>query len=247
MFEYDVAISFAGEQRAEARQIAEYLRNRGYKLFFDEYEQASLWGKNLQEHLADVYERKAQYCLMLVSRDYVNKVWTSHERRSAQARAVAQKAEYILPVRFDDSEVPGLPHTVGYLDFNSCGAERISELLIEKLVGSASGAPPAAALGGTWYYAEERGSAKNQGTLFLFREGRFAIQDSAGITLMRGVWEWNPAAQQLILHDPDPYAAKLQIGFRAELKPSGAPSRFAGTARWPPGGDPWQWQITRGA
>ena len=56
----------------------------------------------------DVYREKARYCLMLVSAAYAAKVWTTHERKSAQARAFSQSAEYILPVRFDETEIPGL-------------------------------------------------------------------------------------------------------------------------------------------
>jgi len=252
VFEYDVAISFAGEQRPQARQIADCLRSRGYNPFFDEYEQAALWGKNLQERLADVYQRKAQYCLMLVSQDYVSKVWTSHERRSAQARAVKEKAEYILPVRFDDAEIPGLPDTIGYLDFHAFGVERICELLIEKLevlkgrVHTSIARVSASELIGRWQYAETRDAAQNAGMVHLLAGSRFVVEDSAGIEIMRGVWEFNPAAQQLTLYDPDPYAVTHQIGFRAELRPTGEPfHQFSGTVRWPPGRAPWNWQLTR--
>jgi hypothetical protein len=133
VFEYDVAISFAGEQRTEAEAIAACLTARNVKLFYDRYEQADLWGKDLYEHLSDVYYKKARYCLMLVSAAYANKVWPTHERRNAQARALSQKNEYILPVRFDDTEIPGLLPTVGYLRFQDHGVEGICSILLEKL------------------------------------------------------------------------------------------------------------------
>jgi hypothetical protein len=114
-----VAISFAGEQRAEAGAIAECLQRATIKVFYDKYEQANLWGKDLFEHLSDVYQQKARFCLMLVSAPYAEKVWTSHERKNAQARALVQKAEYILRVRFDDTEIPGPPSTVGHLRFHT--------------------------------------------------------------------------------------------------------------------------------
>lgn len=133
-FEYEIAISFAGEQRVEAEAIAKCLRSANVKVFYDDYEKAALWGKNLYEHLADVYQNKARYCLILVSASYAAKVWTTHERRSAQARALEQKSEYILPVRFDETEIPGLPSTVGYVRFQDHGPEGICSLLMEKLV-----------------------------------------------------------------------------------------------------------------
>jgi hypothetical protein len=44
-FEYEVAISFAGEQRPEAEAIASCLQNMGITVFYDGYEKANLWGE----------------------------------------------------------------------------------------------------------------------------------------------------------------------------------------------------------
>jgi len=144
-FRYDVAISFAGEQRPEAEAIAACLSKANVSVFYDAYEQSNLWGKNLYDHLADVYNNRARYCLMLVSAAYAAKVWTNHERKNAQARALSEKDEYILPVRFDDTDIPGLPETVGYLRFQDHGVEGVCRLLLEKLnisAKAASTAPP---------------------------------------------------------------------------------------------------------
>ncbi len=132
-FEYDAAISFAGEQRPEADGIARCLARANVRVFYDAYEQSSLWGKNLYDHLADVYQKKARYCLMLVSAEYAAKIWPNHERQNAQARALSEKEEYILPVRFDETEIPGLSGTVAYLRFQDYGVEGICKLLLEKV------------------------------------------------------------------------------------------------------------------
>jgi hypothetical protein len=60
VFEYDVTISLPGEQRTEAEAIANRLTSRNVKVFYDRYEQANLWGKDLYEHLFDVYQKKAR-------------------------------------------------------------------------------------------------------------------------------------------------------------------------------------------
>src|SRR5262249_26980075 len=48
---YDVALSFAGEDRAYVEEVASVLKSKGVKVFYDAYETANMWGKNLIEHL----------------------------------------------------------------------------------------------------------------------------------------------------------------------------------------------------
>jgi hypothetical protein len=130
---YDVAISFAGEDRAFAQALANLLVERDIRVFYDLYEEARLWGKNLHDHLEWVYKDAARYCIILVSESYVTRVWTELERRSAQARAFSQDKEYILPIRLDDTEVPGILQTVGYVDARTHTVEDIASLISEKL------------------------------------------------------------------------------------------------------------------
>jgi hypothetical protein len=114
-YSYDVALSFAGEDRSYADALAEELRHRGLSVFYDTYEKSTLWGKNLYSYLSDVYQNKAHYCVMFLSRHYAVKLWTNHEREAAQARAFEENEEYILPIRLDDTKIPGIPTTIAYL------------------------------------------------------------------------------------------------------------------------------------
>jgi hypothetical protein len=113
--EYQVALSFAGEDRAYVSQVANRLREMRLRLFYDDYENVDLWGKDLYVHLDEVYRKRARYCVVFLSKHYSRKLWTNHERESAQARAFEEHSEYILPVRLDDTEVPGIRPTTGYL------------------------------------------------------------------------------------------------------------------------------------
>lgn len=131
--EYHVALSFAGEDRRVAKKFADSLTLSGYKVFYDEYEQAELWGKDLYSHLSEIYNKRAKYCLMIISKSYANKLWTNHERKSAQAKAFNQSEEYILPLRIDDTEIPGVNSTVGYIDYQKVGFEMTLNLLKQKL------------------------------------------------------------------------------------------------------------------
>lgn len=102
-------------------------------MFYDEDERVNLWGKDLAEHFDHIYRQASRYCVMFVSAAYAAKKWTRHERRSALARAIEEEGEYILPARFDDTELPGLPPTVGYIDLREIAPATLVEFLLEKL------------------------------------------------------------------------------------------------------------------
>jgi WD40 repeat protein len=130
---YDACISYAGEQSDYAQRIFDNLRSKGVTVFFDKFYEGKLWGRDLSEYFMNVYYKQSKFCIMLISKDYVSKAWPTHERRSAIARNIEEMGEYILPVRFDKSEVPGLPPTIKYLDATKKSPEEIAALFIGKL------------------------------------------------------------------------------------------------------------------
>lgn len=130
---YDVALSFAGEDRTHVNAFAKLLRQRRVRVFYDEFQRATLWGKDLYQHLQSVYRDQAEYCVVFVSEHYLRKAWTKHEIQQAQARSFVSDREYILPVRLDDSSLPGLNPTIGYIDLRAVKIEELVELLLEKL------------------------------------------------------------------------------------------------------------------
>ena len=130
---YDVALSFAGENRGYVEDVANGLRAAGVEVFYDAFEKAALWGKNLVDHLAEIYQHRSSYVVMFISEAYVAKAWPKHERQHAQARALLAREEYILPARFDDTEVPGMTNTVGYVDLRNHSPSELVVLILEKL------------------------------------------------------------------------------------------------------------------
>jgi hypothetical protein len=130
---YEVVLSFAGEDRAYVFEVAKILKQNDIAMFYDDYEEVSLWGKNLTEHLHKVYGGSARYCVMFISQFYAEKVWPTHERRSAFEKAIRSKEEYILPARFDDTEIPGLHKDISYIDLRRKTPELFANLIIKKL------------------------------------------------------------------------------------------------------------------
>jgi TIR domain/MIR domain len=132
-FEFDFVISYASEHENHAENLKQALHEA--RVFFSPDYQAQVWGKNLYEYLSEVYSKKGRYCIPLISQHYVKKLWTRHEWQSAQERALQEinSKEYILPIRLDDTEVPGLLSTIVYQDARKKTLDVIAELALEKL------------------------------------------------------------------------------------------------------------------
>lgn len=141
--QFDVALSYAGEDRVYVHSIAEQLQSQGVRVFYDQFVAADLWGADLYDLLDQVFRKKARFAVIFVSRYYVNKPWPRHERQSAQARALINSSTYVLPVKLDDSELPGLSPTIGYVDGRRTTSEQLVDLILKKL-GKTSEAPLAA-------------------------------------------------------------------------------------------------------
>lgn len=132
--EYDVAFSFAGEDRKYVEEVALLLQHKKIKIFYDEFYKAKLWGKNLQDFFYDLYKNKAQYVVIFISRHYL-KEWSNVERQAMldRARSNTAQQEYILPVRFDSTEIPGLSSSICYIDANKTTPTELFNLIWEKL------------------------------------------------------------------------------------------------------------------
>ena len=146
-FAYQVALSFASEQRCYVNKVARHLQARSIAVFYDGFERVQLWGRNGTEAFHEAFSSQAAYVVMCVSKAYVEKAWPRHERRSALSRMIDDKCEYVLPVRFDDTQVPGLPEDVIFLYANQFTPAALSEMIAEKLgvrpfEGKASDVPP---------------------------------------------------------------------------------------------------------
>lgn len=132
-YDYDVTLSFAGEDREYVEKIAVNLKQRGIKVFYDKFEVANLWGKDLYQYLSHIYKDNARFCIVFVSQKYKEKAWTMHELKNAQNRAFHENKEYILPIYLENVELDGLNDTIGHLKTSEYTYEEICDIIIEKI------------------------------------------------------------------------------------------------------------------
>ena len=144
---WDVALSFAGAQRDYVEKVAEAMKARGVRCFYDADEQIELWGKYLAEELSVIYGEEAAAVVVFVSAEYAARDWTRHERRAAIDRAVRERRDYVLPARFDDTQLPGLLPGLVTMDLRDRSPEQFAAMIVDKLtvLGITGPAPPGSA------------------------------------------------------------------------------------------------------
>lgn len=133
---FQVAVSFADEDRPYVGSVVSALHARGVRVFYDVEQEIELWGKDLTAYLDDVYRNRSDYVVVFISRAYVEKEWARHELRSALARAIRERREYVLPARFDETDVPGLPPTVRHVDLRQTTPDDLAEMIGRKIASA---------------------------------------------------------------------------------------------------------------
>lgn len=112
---FHVFLSFAGEQRDYVKGVADCLMARGYRVFYDAYQRTRMWGGHMTEHFDLALREESRRCVPFISRQYREKDWTRWEWRIALSRALEEEG-FLLPARFDDTQMPGLPDSVYFMD-----------------------------------------------------------------------------------------------------------------------------------
>lgn len=132
-FVFDVAFSFAGEQRLYVEKTYNLLSEKGIRVFYGGEAAADFWGRDLYQELSDVYSSKARYCVVFLSGDYAAKLWTRHELKIIQARAFQESREYLLPARFDNTQIPGLLPQIAYIDLREHTPQGLANIIEKKV------------------------------------------------------------------------------------------------------------------
>jgi hypothetical protein len=132
-FTWDVAISFAGEDRNVAKNFRDICKNKGIEVFYDFDQQSILWGKDLSKVLTDVYRNEALFMVILISENYPEKDWTNFEFVNGKDAEKERTLEYLLPARLDDTHIVGLKEKVGMIDLRKQTMEQLVEVLAEKI------------------------------------------------------------------------------------------------------------------
>jgi hypothetical protein len=117
-FEWDIAISFAGENRTLAEFICEQLRELDISVFYDRnYEDNYLGGLWSKEFL-DVFLNKSRLVVAILDQHHKDKVWPTFERDCFTPRVPEGD---VIPVFLDKTIFPGIPTDLVSIHFDYGG------------------------------------------------------------------------------------------------------------------------------
>lgn len=127
LFEYDVALSFAAEDRSTAEELGRLLAGRSLHVFYDQYPEQGPGTESVVNHLVNLFARKARVCVVFLSQHYPLKQWTVEDRESARERAYRDPDEFVLFLQLEESEIPGT------IDLRQQSMDQAAALLEEKI------------------------------------------------------------------------------------------------------------------
>ena len=115
-FEYDIGLSFAGEDRKRVEEVLLELSRRNIRAFYDRAETPKLWGEHGAVALGRIYTKQCRHFMPFISEHYVKKAWPNFEFKKALTKAIQTQETFMLPVRIDDTEFELLEEGVFYVD-----------------------------------------------------------------------------------------------------------------------------------
>jgi hypothetical protein len=131
-FDFDFFISVADEDRDIAQILHALLQKSGAVVFYYKYFKSLLFAERLPAKFASVCCR-ARFFIAVVSKYYVEKWWPRYEFSIAKEEETKRPWPFVLPLRLDDSPLPGLHPDIAYLDLRRETPESVVDILLEKL------------------------------------------------------------------------------------------------------------------
>jgi hypothetical protein len=117
---YDFALSFAGENRDLAEQLAAELSNREINVFYDKNEQHRILANDVEEYLAPIYRSESRFVVPILSKEYPKKIWTKFESEHFKERFGENS---VIPIWYSDASVGlfDVSRSVGGMTFDPAG------------------------------------------------------------------------------------------------------------------------------
>lgn len=128
-FEFDFAISFAGENRELAKLITDLLNVLDCTVFYDAYFEANYLGQAWSKQFNEIFSSKSRLVICLLDKFHSEKIWPTFERDCFRPRI--QNAS-VIPIYLDDTKFVGIPDDIVGIQFKD--KQHDEESVTDKIV-----------------------------------------------------------------------------------------------------------------
>jgi hypothetical protein len=117
-YEFDIAISFAGENRELASFIVDQLEELDISTFYDKNYEDNYLGGPWSEKFREVFVENSRLVVALLDENHKNKVWPTFERDCFDERVSSSE---VIPVLLDNTVFPGFSKDLVSIHFDFDG------------------------------------------------------------------------------------------------------------------------------
>lgn len=117
MYNYQIGISYADEQKKIAERIFNLLTEKGIKVFFAPNEESNYLGLNIYTELINIYENECKYIVAIISEEYLNKDYTNQELSVALTRN-KNGEKCLIPIYTSDARHKDISSDTFYIDYS---------------------------------------------------------------------------------------------------------------------------------
>ena len=107
--EFEIAISFAGENRKLAKYLAEQFETIDVPAFYDENYESNYLGKTWSKEFERIFVSDSRYVVCLLDKNHREKIWPTFERNCFKKRVPDGE---VIPIYLDDTKFVGIPDDV---------------------------------------------------------------------------------------------------------------------------------------
>jgi hypothetical protein len=143
---FKIALSFPGEHRDFVEQVAARLADQvgRDRVLYDKYYEAEFARTDLDTYLQRLYHDESELVAVFLCADYERKDWCGLEWRAIRDLIKKRQTSTVMPLRFDNTEIPGLFSTDGYVWIGGRPPAEIADLILQRMGINAGQVPVSA-------------------------------------------------------------------------------------------------------
>lgn len=128
---YDIAVSYASEQKNFVSRVVRILEQEGLHVFYAPDREADLTGHDMIGVFYNVYRYQSLYVACFISEAYLNKDITMHEAKTALVRERHEKRGCMIPISFEGAQIPDMNPDIISLNADKLREVEIADRLVE--------------------------------------------------------------------------------------------------------------------